>query len=602
MTASASVEKTLPMTVKNTGFMVDRLGQDCGPLQFVRELTQNAIEAVVKNPDGQGVITWDVDWDQYDLTSLYKLCIIDDGIGMTGPEMVQYINMLSSSVHTQSHYGNFGVGAKIAAATRNHEGLIYLSWREGKGAMIQLWRDAESGEYGLRQLTRGEDRFDHWAPIEDTVKPGEIESHGTKVVLMGNDPDQDTMSAPEGAAAPSAWIAKYLNTRYFRFPDGVTVRAREGWTSPRADTDNNVLRTVRGQAWYLEEHSQSSGVVHLDGADAHWWILRHEKAMTQQAGRFASSGHMAALHGNELYELSTGRAGVARLQQFGVIFGHQRVVLYLEPTVEVRSNTARTQLLISGEHLPWAEWAAEFRDNMPSEINDLMDEVTAGASSEDHRQAIRERLRQIKDLLRISRYRPTPSGDLNVDSFRTGGSSAGDDSTREAAGGSKGGGGGGRAGSIYALFLSEDGDAATDDSGQPPEPQVDWVTVAEGTRTSGDLEDRAARYLFDQNRLLINGDFRVYADMIARWESQYANVHGAHETIVSTVREWFEQSLIEAVMGAHSLHGPHWTPADMRLLLSEEALTASVLPRYHIDVAVKRGVGSRLGSLKDKAS
>ena len=40
------VDATLPMTVANTGFMLDRLGQDCSPLQFLRELTQNAIEAI----------------------------------------------------------------------------------------------------------------------------------------------------------------------------------------------------------------------------------------------------------------------------------------------------------------------------------------------------------------------------------------------------------------------------------------------------------------------------------------------------------------------------------------------------------------------------
>ena len=39
-------ERTLPMTVAGTGFLVDRLGQDCSPLQFLRELTQNSIEAI----------------------------------------------------------------------------------------------------------------------------------------------------------------------------------------------------------------------------------------------------------------------------------------------------------------------------------------------------------------------------------------------------------------------------------------------------------------------------------------------------------------------------------------------------------------------------
>jgi hypothetical protein len=31
--------KPLPMTVDNVGFLLDRLGQDCSPLQYLRELT-----------------------------------------------------------------------------------------------------------------------------------------------------------------------------------------------------------------------------------------------------------------------------------------------------------------------------------------------------------------------------------------------------------------------------------------------------------------------------------------------------------------------------------------------------------------------------------
>lgn len=115
-------EKTLPLTVANTGFLLDRMGEDCHPLQFLRELTQNAIEAVLRSESGAGDIVWDVDWHHYDLQGSYKLCVIDTGDGMSGPDMVKYINQLSSSVSEQSFGGNYGVGAKIAAATRNHEG------------------------------------------------------------------------------------------------------------------------------------------------------------------------------------------------------------------------------------------------------------------------------------------------------------------------------------------------------------------------------------------------------------------------------------------------------------------------------------------------
>ena len=49
----------------------------------------------------------------------------------------------------------------------------------------------------------------------------------------------------------------------------------------------------------------------------------------------------------------------------------------------------------------------------------------------------------------------------------------------------------------------------------------------------------------------INGDFRVFTDMIERWCAQYRDVPGAREPITNVVREWFEQALIEAVLGAH---------------------------------------------------
>ena len=39
-------DNLLAMSVDNIGFLLDRLGQDCHPLQFLRELTQNSIEAI----------------------------------------------------------------------------------------------------------------------------------------------------------------------------------------------------------------------------------------------------------------------------------------------------------------------------------------------------------------------------------------------------------------------------------------------------------------------------------------------------------------------------------------------------------------------------
>jgi HSP90 family molecular chaperone len=104
---SKNSANTLPLQVQNTGFLLDRLGQDCHPLQFLRELTQNAIEAIERTPKKKGEIVWDVDWTSYELEKgEFKLCITDNGDGMTGEEMVKYINQLSSSLAVQSFTGN----------------------------------------------------------------------------------------------------------------------------------------------------------------------------------------------------------------------------------------------------------------------------------------------------------------------------------------------------------------------------------------------------------------------------------------------------------------------------------------------------------------
>jgi hypothetical protein len=327
MPSMLDLNTTMSMQVEETGFLVDRLGQDCSPLQFLRELTQNSIEAILETPERRGEILWDVDWPTFANTGIYKLSITDTGKGMTGNEMVKYINHLSSSSRAQSLDGNYGIGAKIAAATRNRQGLIYLSWQNGEGSMIQLWQDPQTGDYGLKQWEREDETFGHVLSLDDVVRPDLIQEHGTRVILLGDRVDQDTMEAPPGAQNQTKWIRKYLNTRYFQIPDGIEIRVREGWTADRDDTKRNVTRKVTGQKPYLDEHAQASGRVPLTFAMAHWWLLRDDDAIHANSGQIASSGHVAALYKDELYEMATGNAGIKRLQQFGIIFGGRQVVI-----------------------------------------------------------------------------------------------------------------------------------------------------------------------------------------------------------------------------------------------------------------------------------
>jgi hypothetical protein len=594
---------TLPMSVANMTFLVNRLGKDCSPLQFVRELTQNGLEAIAA-AGGKGTVVWDVDWNYMDLLSatlgkeVRKIACIDTGAGMTGPEMVEHINRLSSSMHEQSATGNFGVGAKIAAAPGNPHGVVYMSWKGGVGHMIHLWFDPEEKVYGLKRWPQNKGEF--WARVSNDLRPKEIHEHGTVVTLLGKSDEDPTMEPPANTPMRAKWILRYLNTRYFRFPGGVIVKSREGWDLPRGDS-YNFLRQVEGQGAWLDRNSESSGSLALTGATAHWWIIKD--SVDRNSGHVAPGGHMAALFQSELYELMTSRAGISRLQMFGVIFGTDRVVIYVEPEstsdAPVTANTARTALLRGGEPLDWVGWSAEFRELMPEELQALQEEIGSKAGDRDHKKAILERLKQIKDLLRFARFKPEKDGAelIATDVLAEGGEPA--DLGGAAQGASRPGRKGGRAGDIYALF-AEAGDTPASPVDSLGDPIVQWVSTDDGTRSQEDMKNSAAKFILQQNKLLVNADFRVFTDMQDRWSHLYAHVPGASATIRDAVHEWFQQQLVEAVMSAQALRNTgKWSLQELEQLWTEQALTTAVLPRWHVDQSIKHTLAMRLGPLRN---
>jgi hypothetical protein len=445
-------------------------------------------------------------------------------------------------------------------------------------------------------------------PLEDDVRPDPIREHGTKVVLLGQSLASNTMQVPSGAPSPSRWISKYINTRYLRFPKGVTVKAREGWEYPRSDKDRNYLRTLTGQEVYLTQHAKAAGRVGLSDATVHWWILKDEPALTNNSGFVESAGHVPALYQDELYELATSRAGMSKLQQFGVTFGYKYVVIYVEPhetvTRRLTTNTARTALLLGNEALPWSDWAAEFRDKIPEQIAALVAEKAEAAAHTDHTKSIRDRLKEIIELFKISRYRPTAEGTVLIDDERLARGGRSSDQAKTAGGGTESrgaGGSGGTGGNVYAVFEKSNGVAG---KRTKPDlfPIVRWVTMRDGTREYGDIEDRAAKFLADQNLLLVNADFRVFDDMIAFFAREFAQVPGIADLARDAVRGWFEQALVETVIGVQGLiNSKEWTQTDIDSALSEEGLTAGVMQRYHVHFAVKRELGSKLGSRRASA-
>lgn len=575
-----TVERTAPLRVANVRFVVDKLGSDCAPTQYVRELTQNCIEAIDATNNG-GDIVWDVaPMDKLGFPGKYgpKLMIVDSGIGMTGEEMVNHINRLASTGggKVQGFHENYGFGAKISALMYNPYGIVYFSWKGGAGSMCHLWYDEERGEYGLKKID-GKDYTS--API---FRPYPIKDHGTAVVLLGKSDNDNTTIPPAGALSPARWVQRYLNSKYFKFPDGIEVRARAG-------TVDKALSRVTGQKEYLDTHADKRGIKELSDVNIHWWILKRQDE-TEASGWskiYASVGHVAFLLDNELYEMSHGKTSYHRLTSFGIIFGKNEIVIYIEPKNKRKytSDITRSHIKPDGMiNLPWADWGEEFAKDLPPEIKDH--QLAAGASA--HGLNTVESLQaHIKSLVAAGMLRPPP---LLMDFKLLDGATTSESEK------------------IKERNPQEHKDKETSsNTPQPPKPtkgkeeeikvpEVLWVGVKDGTRAPGDMEDRAARYVPEHNLLLINKDFRIFSELINYWTRAYPQFPGVGVIAETKVRELVEKMLVETVLRAIGFSGSDtWTDNDISNLYSEETLTAVVLQVSLPHEKIKRDLSLRLG-------
>jgi hypothetical protein len=128
---------------------------------------------------------------------------------------------------------------------------------------------------------------------------------------------------------------------------------------------------------------------------------------------------------------------------------------------------------------------------------------------------------------------------------------------------------------------------------------VNWVSLKNGGRTEDDgMEDKAAKFIQNQNTLLVNADFRVFTDMIARLckEKDAGFAAGVNSVVEEVVHQWFEQALVETVIGVQQMRGSkEWGPDEIERALSPEAFTSAVMQRYHVYIACKRDLGAKFG-------
>ena len=596
------------LSVANPTFLLERLGSECTDLQGLRELTVNGLDAIAAPGDRDGGrVVWDLDWLRFDASGgrVRKLSVTDTGTGMTPEQLRHYINQLASSGREQSAAGNFGVGAKVAAGSRNPHGLEYRSWYRGHGALVCFKRHRD-GRWGLEPQRWTDGRTDFWRPLDEHDKPWLLRGHdhGTQVVLLGQHERHDTTQPADSVTdGRRHWITRYLNGRFLRLPARIEVLVRE-----QHRLEPGQLRRIDGEQHHVERHAIAAGEMQLSDAIARWWVLDDDHhGRRREASLWASTGHAAAVFGDELYDaLAQTRGGYGRLQDFGIRFGYERVVLHLQPRVEagrLESNTARTQLLLEHEPLPWTRWGEEFTAAMPDEIRQLQ-ERAASADGVPRREAIRSRINAIMPLYQLSVYRPIRPPPAPAAPEDTSSTTNERDSQPQADREVR------RAQSAEPVRASEHPETKRDPvaerrfASEPrPRPTADlpnvaWLTARDGSRAAGDLEDQAARYHHDRHELTINGDFRAITDLITHWQDRYKGMPGARAAIEAHVREWCEQILVEVVLATRN---STWSADQLEALLSPTAFTVALLPRHLLHATLQKRLGQKLGPPRNDA-
>ena len=590
------------MDTKNTSFSLDQLGRQCSPLQYVRELTQNSIESIIGST-GEGEIFWTFDEEELKETGIHKLACIDSGPAMDGEELRTLMNNMYSSGKEQSSQGNFGIGAKVAGLYRSPKGLIYKSYKNGKGNIGELVRQPISGKYGLRQQEESDGSLTPYLEIPISSMPDEIKDResGTMVTLLGKSEEEDTFTSPPEGEQGKEWLSRYLNGRYFSLPENIQLMVTYRNNPYQSGESNYKRREIKGMKHFLNLYQDASGEVELNGAKMHWWVMNEKFRKLNYVTNFS---HTGTLFQNEIHDLEVAtKTNKSRLNRCGIIHLLNRMVIYAEPTTDgVFADASRTEIFIApGIKAPWNDWADDFFENLPPEIAKLEDEASKRSSDGDINIQAYDMLKAWLKDYKVPKYTTKDSGEIEISSLVDSGGVPESGSTSETQNdklnqqrkntGSRG--------KRYSDFTTDDGEKGREVSSEQFIPRVDWIDPEDQPH----LEDRAAQYIRPHNRLLINKKYRGFTSWVNLVHTEKGGGKPGSRTIVEDAcKLHWQVHLCETVMRVQMLKkdGRTWRMDEIDTALSELGLTTAVSGIGHLDKAVRSKVGHAIGKVVKK--
>lgn len=380
------------------------------------------------------MIEFGIEWQAVEKLGVYRRTVADNGIGMTADELCRYFKTLGvGSKPIGGVHENFGVGARIASLPWNQEGVVVISYKGGKAAMIWIVLDVDSGEYQLVEFKTEKGMTAVVDPSRVTdengidwglVRPGWMGEHGTVIVLLGTKTSPDTvLGNPSSNEGETKALSGYLNTRFWQL-DGADVKVVELRSSkknqwPRGADDKDDARrpntrSIMGAKYYLKDIPSpkaklcGNDVLLLDGERVvvEWYLWSGERPEIHSYAK--QRGYIAFRYKDELFGV-TERKLDFRCFGIGENRVQQNLTIILEPQHYygnssgqwgVHPDQSRSHLIFTGSGerggaIPLAEWGGDFMDHMPELImNAILEargETSGSMDDEEYRKRLQEK-------------------------------------------------------------------------------------------------------------------------------------------------------------------------------------------------------------------
>jgi hypothetical protein len=414
----------MKLQITGASNFVNRMFEACGPYQWAREFLTNSIEANATK------VEFGIEWQAVEKLGVYRRTIADDGIGMDSKELYRFFSILGEGAKKIGGiHEHFGVGAKIASLPWNPEGLVVISYKEGRGSMIWILLDPDSGDFELMEFDIDGEKSCVIEPqlIDEidwsAVRPHWLKSHGTVVVLLGSEDNRDTVVGnPASGEKSIKGLSIYLNSRFWNLTDRdvkvaeLRSERKSQWPQSSDDKDDTRRpnnRQIKGAEFYLKSVAaprgklQDCGTAMLDDERVllDWYLWDGERPQIHMYAK--ESGYIAIRYNGELFQVTSNKA---HFRWFGIIESkvQQNLSLILEPQHfqpraghwGIHPDQSRNRLIFTGNgekgvDVPLSDWGGEFVEGLPSPILEAIHrargELNGSISDEDYRKRLQDK-------------------------------------------------------------------------------------------------------------------------------------------------------------------------------------------------------------------